>query len=422
MAHSVERSRHTSEMSERSAFCRRQSQLSLDRPPVNSPGPRAASSSGGNDFYDQVFSTEPISAMTVPDGVVLENGLLITERWKSEWNRPLQLLSKNIQQVNHPEFTVLTESQTTQWSAFERPDAMIETRVLTELERDAAIIYTLDHHDTDWLQRYNLRCPRNPLVASDMERIMDRLEKDSNYTLNAGRITMVDEELPQIKRDPAVYHRFGNIFTALDAASKAANADAHTAAADEVFMHDGGHGGAAKRNPHTQPMVPPMGIPNPTYVASYLPIPGADARKQLSIEGLPVNMTNEEQLRGSVSIAGIVNRLGVGKIQALATLNYWVQKRSLRNWRSLLRSYYHPSPREWLVSKTPTLKHKFKVANQLRQKFEKLRLLTDLTRKRAEMQATLVRNREDAFVAQYELANAVERAPIEAQLPITNYA
>ena len=28
-----------------------------------------------------------------------------------------------------------------------------------------------------------------------------------------------------------------------------------------------------------------MGIPNPTYVSSYLPIPGADARKQLSIEG-----------------------------------------------------------------------------------------------------------------------------------------
>lgn len=249
---------------------------------------------------------------------------------------------------------------------------------------------------------------------------MDRLEKDSNYTLNASRITMVDEELPQIKRDPAVYHRFGNIFTALDAASKAAYADARAAATDQVFVHADG---TAKRNhPHAQPKVPLMGIPNPTYVSSYLPIPGADARKQLSIEGLPVNMTNEEQLRASVSIAGIVNRLGVGKIQALATLNYWVQKRSLRNWRSLLRSYYHPSPREWLVSKTPTLKHKFKVANQLRQKFEKLRLLTDLTRKRAEMQATLVRNREDAFLAQYNLANAVERAPIEAQLPITCFA
>ena len=29
--------------------------------------------------------------------------------------------------------------------------------------------------------------------------------------------------------------------------------------------------------------------------------------------GLPVNMTNEEQLRASVSIAGIVNRCGNGK-------------------------------------------------------------------------------------------------------------
>jgi hypothetical protein len=69
----------------------------------------------------------------------------------------------------------------------------------------------------------------------------------------------------------------------------------------------------------------------------------------------------------------------------------------------LLRQFYRPTAREWLEARHPTLKHKLKLAGDIRCKCEKVRLLADVARKRAEVQVDLLDNTQAIFAAQVEL-------------------
>jgi hypothetical protein len=43
-----------------------------------------------------VFSTEPITAMSVPEATMLDGAIPITDKWKSEWNKPVQVSSAQL--------------------------------------------------------------------------------------------------------------------------------------------------------------------------------------------------------------------------------------------------------------------------------------------------------------------------------------
>lgn len=100
-----------------------------------------------------------------------------------------------------------------------------------------------------------------------------------------------------------------------------------------------------------------------------------------------------------------------------ATADHWVKRRRARGWRSLLRKFYRPTGREWLEARHPQLKAKHKAACDLRRKCEKLRLLADVSRKRASLQLDHLGNLEAVFLAQVDLRDGLTEGECTAADP-----
>jgi hypothetical protein len=83
----------------------------------------------------------------------------------------------------------------------------------------------------------------------------------------------------------------------------------------------------------------------------------------VTLEGYELDATSEAELRDTVSLPLVASRLGVPETAVAAVADHWVRKRHRRGFRALLRRYYRPTAREWLESRTPTLKHKYVTNN-----------------------------------------------------------
>jgi hypothetical protein len=72
---------------------------------------------------------------------------------------------------------------------FHLPAERIVSVPRDELERDVELQYTMDGEDAAFLDRLNAAgvCPSGHLSAEDLERIVDRLEKDSHFALVSRR-------------------------------------------------------------------------------------------------------------------------------------------------------------------------------------------------------------------------------------------
>jgi hypothetical protein len=135
-------------------------------------------------------------------------------------------------------------------------------------------------------------------------------------------------------------------------------------------------------------------------VIAHEPVPGADP---FGMDGNKLTIGRascEEDLLRSVSIPAITERLQL-PVQAINYVaRHWIESRRRRKWRPLLRRFYRPSPREWMISQAPTLKYRYEMSLTMRHKFEKLRMLVDLAKKREETKKQLAENLQDAFMVQ----------------------
>lgn len=111
------------------------------------------------------------------DTMAVKGGMVIVDKWKGEWNQPLQVVARDFPKEAH--FRVVNDAP--KRLPFRRPASLVNTPATTEIERDRAVEYTLDLPDLEWLRIFNAHMPSLNMSPSDLECVMDRLEKDSYY-------------------------------------------------------------------------------------------------------------------------------------------------------------------------------------------------------------------------------------------------
>ena len=130
----------------------------------------------------EIFSTELITGMSVPDSEMLRNYLVISDSWKPRWNEPVQVPNssckipkcsfKNCKKSKPPALPNRFE--------FTMPDAMIQFTP-NDVPNAPLIPYDMDQEDEGWLEKYNQRRgkKKNPQLDNDcFERIMGVCERE----------------------------------------------------------------------------------------------------------------------------------------------------------------------------------------------------------------------------------------------------
>ena len=105
----------------------------------------------------------------------------------------------------------------------------------------------------------------------------------------------------------------------------------------------------------------------------------------------------ESDLLESVAPARIAQRCKLSVKCVDRVIVHWLKLRRERKWRPLLNRFYVPSVKEWIMIQSPTVKQQHEMSLVMRRKFEKLRILLDMIRKREEAKRQLSENLIDSF-------------------------
>eukprot|EP01135_Chromosphaera_perkinsii_P001855 Nk52_evm4s212 gene=Nk52_evmTU4s212 len=108
----------------------------------------------------EIFSTELISGMSVPDSEQLSNYVLISDTWKPRWNEPVQVpnAAEKIPKCSYrPRETLIgdvREEDAEEKGKFVMPDALVEF-VGHDEESAPKLSYDADAEDEKWIKEHN---------------------------------------------------------------------------------------------------------------------------------------------------------------------------------------------------------------------------------------------------------------------------
>jgi hypothetical protein len=102
-------------------------------------------------------------------------------------------------------------------------------------------------------------------------------------------------------------------------------------------------------------------------------------------------------LRASVSVPVIARRLRVPELAVAFVTEHWLARRAARQLRPLLRRFHKPSLFEYLAARQATTHHRYTLARSLRYKFETVRMLSDMVRRREELKREAVQAAHSLF-------------------------
>lgn len=237
--------------------------------------------------------------MTVPDSYPLEGAIPITDRWRSEWNKPLQVLSKNMDELSRP-VEIVVDDEVDPLDCYERPRHMLFTQPMSELEFDHTVHYTLDTLDIQFHARLHKDIPEIGLTLDSLECIMDRLEKESFYALATNRYTVVTRPVEVVAPSNTQIDGHASIFAFLH----------HLEGKLEVEGHE-----AVPMNTHNDQKLHSRPVPNTRSIDPAITAAGLRLPLQApTVEGLPVGYTCESDLRQSVSVPLVAARLGIADL------------------------------------------------------------------------------------------------------------
>jgi hypothetical protein len=160
-------------------------------------------------------------------------------------------------------------------------------------------------------------------------------------------------------------------------------------------------------------------------VITHRPLKGADPVETDTHHLTVGRATCEDDLVRSVSVSNIAETLELPAESISHVVRHWIERRRLKKWRPLLRRFFKPSPREWMVAQAPTNKFRYEMSLSMRHKFEKLRMLVDLVRKREETKKQLAEHQQLAFYAALEargVGTELLRPPGMAVAPFLPFA
>lgn len=316
---------------------------------------------------------------------------------------------------------------------FVRPEGMVAVAPKSELELDRTVEYSLAAADLDWLARFNAGCPEAALSPDELELVIDRLEKDSFYHLNSRRETLVTAAAPE-RPAPRTISLWDGIQRVVPRSGFSGVPNDIGGRSNGTFVDDaierGRNGGQGEKQPFPESTDDVGGSVECTAQdqrarvesgavradcnvsdlasarrpltlrRSTTRVPGANPLVEAPCSGAISRGLCPQDLIASVDVPSIAERLIVPDVSVAAALGHWVRRRTRAKFRPLLRRFYKPSTKEKIVSDALTLKFRHHMAKDMRYAFERLRLLTDLTKKREDAKRELLLGKHAHFLGQ----------------------
>jgi len=145
----------------------------------------------------------------------------------------------------------------------------------------------------------------------------------------------------------------------------------------------------------------------------HMPVEGANPLQVAAAAPVIGQAQCASDLLESVAPARIAQRCKMSVKCVDHVIIYWLKLRRQRKWRPLINRFCVPTVKEWIMIQNPTVKQQHEMSLVMRRKFEKLRILLDMVRRREEAKRQLVINQIDSFQEELNSAGVgLQLAPV----------